>query len=158
MGGRNCAQVGLCSCERQEMGSGRPRGAGREGVQCRQERSPTGNQDGRKELVRRRGLPESDQGLTQLRARLCTALHGQQESSLLSSNTSLLKVSLDRALAQSPHTPSSIQSVPCSSSQCRATSTRLLCPTPPLLCTAWRLLHLTGALREIKSHVVGKGE
>lgn len=40
MGSKNCAKVGLCSCERQEMGSGRPRGVGREGVHCRQERSP----------------------------------------------------------------------------------------------------------------------
>lgn len=48
MASKNCAKVGLCSCQRQEMGSGRPRGVGREGVHCRQERSPTAIRKGRR--------------------------------------------------------------------------------------------------------------
>lgn len=64
------------------------------------------HQEGKKELMTR-GLSGSDQVLTQLRARLCTAFHGQQESNPL--HRSLLRVSLDRALGQSPHTPISIQ-------------------------------------------------
>lgn len=46
------------------------------------------------------------------------------------------------------------QAVPSCSSKC---STRLPCPALPLLCTAWKWLHLSGALREIKSHAMGKG-
>lgn len=44
----NCAKVGLCSCERQEMGSGRPGGGGREGGHCRQGRSPGATRKGRR--------------------------------------------------------------------------------------------------------------
>lgn len=135
MGSKNCAKVGLCSCKRQEMGSGRPRGV----VHCRQERSPMGKQEGKKKLVRR-GLPGSDQVLTQLRARLCTALHGQQESNLLNSNTSLLRVSLDRGLGQSSHTPISIEEL--CASVCHAPALNAVpaaqgCCAPLFPCSAW---------------------
>lgn len=50
MGSKNCSKVELCSCERQEMGSGRPRGVGREGVHCRRGQEPHG-QSGREEGI-----------------------------------------------------------------------------------------------------------
>lgn len=133
MGSKNCAKAGLCSCERQEMGSGRPRGAGRGGEHCSQVRSPTDSREGKKELARRRDLAGRDQVLTQLRARLCTALHGQQDSNLPKSSTSLPRLSLDRGLARGPHSHLhplraewAVLQLPTQSQQHQAA-----CPTPP---------------------------